>query len=213
MAGPARTAVLVASLLWAGFWLSAAAVTLDPSSETPFRSAIVFALCLGVLPVLPIWLGAKRRERVRRRTARLVRPMFSRRGGAESEKQRLTRLRGLHVTSADDWSQLLDARELVGRLADGEAVDERLLEQLDERIENLGRLLEVDGRSVKLGGIVSKAAGERAQTLKMQLLALADAAVDYEAAKIGGEAPNAVTDALERLTTQAAAIQELGDLV
>jgi len=204
----ARVLLLTLSLLWAGFWiLGGIGSGLDPTDGTSLAAGVALALGLGVVPCVPFWLGALRRFRQRRRVERL---RAQREAAARAELRRREELERLPPGIRDEWQRLEEARRLVTELAADGWVEGAALLETDQHTDRLRGLLEADARTDRLGGEASAALYTQVADLTALLVALADAAVEHQAALITDDpVPATLAEARDRLTTTTEAYRDL----
>ena len=203
-----RRIVQALSLLWAGFWVVGGIGSgLDPTDGTTLAAGLAIALGVGVVPCLPLWLGSLRRFRERRRAARL---RARRTAAAHAEHRQRERMERLPPAVRGDWERLEKARHLVQELADGGWIEPSALLEIDRHTERLRSLLEADARTDRLGGEASATLYTQVADLAALLVALADAAVEHQAALMT-DAPVPVTlaEARNRLSTTTEAYRDL----
>lgn len=141
---------------------------------------------------------------------RAARRRDPRRGPSRREARRLARLpHAQRVQPADlpravrgDWVRLQEARGLVADLTDDGWIDLDTRATVDDEIDRLARLLEADGRATRMGGRANHGLHAQVGELADLLVALADEAVEHQAAAgRDGHVPATLTEAHDRLVS------------
>lgn len=207
-----RRVLLSLSLLWAGIWLlGGIGSALDPVYDQSLASGLAVSLVVGVLPCLPFWIGPARRfgrrRRAERRRAEREAEIDAR---AESARLNRDRLEKLPLAIRNEWERLERSRLLVQEFADEGWIERTAVAEVDGHIARLHKLLEADERTARLGGAPSATLRTQVADLTALLVALADAAVEHQAALITGDpVPVTLGEARDRLSTSAEAYRDL----
>lgn len=101
-----------------------------------------------------------------------------------------------------DWARLMQARRLVADLSSDGWIDVDARESVDDEITRLGHLLVADKRTTDVGGAANHTVREQVGELADLLVALADEAVQHQAAAgRDGRVPATLTEAHDRLVS------------
>lgn len=194
---------LGASLLWAAFWVIGGIGTgLDASSGTSLGAGLAVAGGLGVAPMLPVWWTLGRRGWLRRGSRRRRR----------LEREARARIERLPERMRDDWARLEAARVLVDGFAEQGWVEPASLLEVEDQLARLERLLAADRQTDALGGAPSDHLDDRVRELADLLVALADEAVEHQAALVSDiPVPATLAEARERLLHAREAYRELSE--
>jgi hypothetical protein len=206
-----RRVLLWLSLLWAGFWVL---IGIASASEPGYNLAselAFFGVGIGVVPWLPFWIGQIRRLRRRRRVERTrAEREAAIAARAESERRNREQTEKLPLAIRNEWERLERSRLLVQEFADEGWIEQMTLQEVDGHIGRLRRLLEADERTARLGGALSATLHTQVVDLTALLVALADAAVEHQAAMITGDpVPVTLAEARDRFTSTAEAYRDL----
>lgn len=194
---------LGASLLWAAFWVIGGIGTgLDPTSGTALGPGLAIAGGLGVAPMVPVWWTLGRRGWLRRGDRR-------RRRLERAARERIARL---PERMQADWTRLERARVLVDAFAEQGWVEPASLMEVEGQVERLEHLLAADRRTDALGGTPSSDLDDRVRELADLLVALADEAVEHQAALVSDiPVPATLAEARARLAHAREAYVELSE--
>ena len=109
--------------------------------------------------------------------------------------------------------RLVDAFDQVKGLVEAGVIEANVLRGLDDRIEELGRLLAADASNQSLGGQASERLEQQAVQLTDLLVGLADAALDRRAALDGDDvAATSLREALAQMRAEEQGFRELEEI-
>lgn len=194
--------------VWSGFWVLAGIGSgLDPTSSNSLASGLALAAVLGLAPVLPFWIrwwSEGRRDEVSWRDRRAQR---RRERLARAERERIERL---PERLREDWRRLEAAHALVLRFADDGWVDAAAVAEVGALADRLERLVAADRETDQLGGSASTVLDDQVRQLTDLLVALADEAVEHQAALTSDvPVPATLAEARERLALTRRAYEDL----
>ncbi len=199
---------MAGALLWAGVWTAGGvASAIDPTDATGPVPAILFGLAFGVLPVLPLvtrWIREEREVRAARRADQ------GQRRALADHRRAQARLDRLPERQREDWQRLDRAHELVGRFAEDGWIASASLSEVGALVEQLEALAAADLETDQLGGRPSSRLDVQVREVADLLVALADEAVEHQAALASDDpVPATLAEARDRLAASRVAYDEL----
>jgi uncharacterized membrane protein len=184
---------VLASAVWAGFW---GLVTWNVFTDNVGAGAVIGGLASAVAALLPAAM------------------LYLRRKPSKGEPSKVEPKRKLPAELRPSYRRLMTAYEQARSLVTDHVIDDGILEGVEERIQEVIRLLAADVTNEELGGRPSAQLREEVDELTELLVGLADAALDRRTAALGSDdqAAAALREALGRMRAEEQGYRELGEL-
>jgi uncharacterized membrane protein len=184
---------VVASALWAGFW---GLVAWNVFTDNIGAGAVIGGIASAIAALLPAAMLYMRR-----------RPSTPERPQTKPEIK-------LPAVVRPSYRRLMTAHEQAKNLVAEGIIDESVLEGIEERIDEVIRLLSADITNQELGGHPSAPLRDQVDELTDLLVGLVDAALDRRTAALDSDdqAAAALREALGRMRAEERGYREIGEL-